>query len=241
MQQQQVGSVCIYKPVKYSKDPGTGQPIYTFPIEYTGSDIIIDSDSHPVLDVLQSYLSHDNTIDKLMTELIDVNRTMFAKKYTAQQLLKITTHAIQSADDNHGTMWKCIPTSVTLTSNVGSNGNKFIIYWSCVSMEPPPPMIDLGDIISRPSSPGLDDVTELLKPEESSENPISLRSPTDIRKERERQRIYEARLRAKMAVFRAEKVVQKYIDRYGADDLSDNLSDSGDSSDGSDNYSELSR
>jgi hypothetical protein len=50
----------------------------------------------------------------------------------------------------------------------------------------------------------------------------SLRSTpaTQERKKRDRQRVEEARLRAKLAVYKAEKAIQKYISRYGnIDDL----------------------
>ena len=57
--------------------------------------------------------------------------------------------------------------------------------------------------------------TEVFKLRSSRSTPATLE-----RKKRDRQRVEEARLRAKLAVYRAEKAIQRYIARYGnIDDL----------------------
>jgi hypothetical protein len=235
--------------VKYYKDPGTMQPIYEFPIESAGQDpIMIDSDGHDTLDVLQTYLKHDDSTGKLMTALIAANKAMFAKPYTAAQLLKLTTHAIRNYEENTGTIWRCTPVKITLAAS------KFVVFWDLEAVEDETPMIDLGDILlSRPASPAasatpaathkeseLVDVTNTLHvsadaPTFAGQDTDSLRSADDIKRSRERDRLYEAHLRAKLAIFQAERARQKYIDRYGEEGLT---SDS-ESEDDEDSYAEF--
>ena len=244
--------LCVYKQVKYVNDPGAGAggakqpPYYEFPLEYVGADdIVIDSDSFPILSVLEEYIQHDSFIQRFLAEFIDAHKALFAKKYSVNQLLKVTSHLLASTDENTGTMWRCAPVKVIFI------GGKFVVYWKCSAIDVP--AIDLGELgdTSRPQSPqpqseksdgsgggsGLEDVTDVIHSGVATES-VNPRSAEDIRKERERRKIYEARLRAKLAIFRAEKAAQKYVERYG-EDLS--VVDTDEESDSSDAYSEFSR
>ena len=222
-----------FKQPKYTKDPGTLQPVYEFPLEYTGQDIpIIDTEGFSAIDVLTTYLEHDNIAKKIMGQLIDTHKSLFAKQYTINQIMKITTHSIVKYTENIGSMWKCIPVNVILSAG------KFIINWELIAHEAP--VIDLGDIpTSRPQSPvegDLIDVTNNLALEESSTDILRSQSQSqpqsrddDIKRQVDKRKLHDARLRAKLALFRAERAAQKYIERYGDDFSSDSdLSDESD-------------
>jgi hypothetical protein len=64
----------------------------------------------------------------------------------------------------------------------------------------------------------LDDI-ESDKDDEATEVSMPLRSGLTDRQIRERQRVEEARLRAKLAAFRAQRAMDRYIQKYG--DLTD--------------------
>jgi hypothetical protein len=218
-----------FKQPKYTKDPGTLQPVYEFPLEYTGQDIpIIDTEGFSAIDVLTTYLEHDDVAKKIMSQLIDTHKSLFAKQYTINQIMKITTQSIVKYNENIGSMWKCIPVNVTLSAG------KFIINWELIAHEAP--VIDLGDIpTSRPQSPvegELIDVTNNLALEESSTDILRSQSQSrddDIKRQVDKRKLHDARLRAKLALFRAERAAQKYIERYGDDFSSDSdLSDESD-------------
>jgi hypothetical protein len=165
-----------------------------------------------------------------MSELVNANRALFVKTYTADKLVKITGHVLSKADENTGTMWKCVPVKVIL------NAGKFTVHWEFHAVDVP--MIDLGELESRPASRApspspsqptvsmsmsMSPVEQELK-DVTSEIQVS-RSRDDVKREKERKRVYEARLRAKLAVFNAEKAIQRYIDKYGDSELSDSDSD----------------
>jgi hypothetical protein len=153
---------------------------------------------------------------ELYGEFIKVHGRRFNKPYTPAHLIKMTKHQFKlEGDAFNGTndeefSWTFTPISLSITKS-----GSFILVWSAK-----------GDTITI----AMNDLAEEL--EEISDIPQSddfLRLTSD-KQLHDRKYIEQARLRAKVAKYKAEKAMARYLEKYGYD--SDVLeSDSGEDSD----------
>ncbi len=159
---------------------------------------------------LESYLL------ELYGEFLKVHGKRFNKSYTPAQLIRATKNSFRiegdafngEADEEFN--WTFTPASISITKS-----GTFMLIW-----------IAKGDTLKI----AMDDIADEL--EEVADIPQSddfLRLTSD-KQLHDRKYIEQARLRAKVAKFKAEKAMSRYLEKYGYD--SDILeSDSGEDSD----------
>jgi hypothetical protein len=168
---------------------------------------------------MQSYLL------ELYGEFIRVHGRRFNKPYTPAQLIKATKHQFKLEGDainGHATeefSWTFTPASISITKT-----GSFILIWTAKGDTIKIAMNDLADELEEISDiPQSDDFLRL----------------TSDKQLHDRKYIEQARLRAKVAKFKAEKAMSRYLEKYGYD--SDILeSDSGENSDSDSDDSEYS-
>jgi hypothetical protein len=193
-----------------------------------------------------------------ISEFINASQQYFAKKYTVNVLIKHIVHSLKEIDlelpDTPFIKLTFIPDQIHIKKG------KFIQLWNCKAESA---QIDIDiedenvniDTEARPSIPVLENSEETSNTPESQPNclesiddiPIDETSANEITvmemgsgisKEQlfrhyEKQRVKEARIRAKLAQYKADRVYTEFISKYGSS-VSDSETDS-DSSYTSDN------
>lgn len=241
---------------QYTKvlNPNTGvqDPCYTFQINYdlkneylsfvaeNQADVSVQSLHNCVLDNIPWW----NTFIQLF---LQSSTKFFSKPYTVETINKITKHAL------NGTIGNKYPVNVILVpKNIQIYGGVFTVNWG-YTLEP---MIDIPDVenvtqISLPEvniSPVLknkviNDIQELNIDEipiESNNTGMPLDTQLEINspaKFYEKQRVKEARLRAKLALYKAERQTAQYYEKYG-NNISESDTDFETSDEGTENDSE---
>jgi hypothetical protein len=158
----------------------------------------------------------------------------FSKIYTVQQLLPITTHTFATSDSVSG------PSTVILSpKSIQIRGGTFCIFWEheCESL-----VIDIP-VGTLPVDSEISELSESFEPECSAQlallNPsvpvdleefplqeIPLSSTENSARLHDRQKAKEARLKAKIAIYRAQTEMNEYYDKYGTDLSDSDASDS---------------
>jgi len=175
----------------------------------------------------------------------------FSKAYTIQQLLPIITHSFASSDSSHVSG----PSTIILSpKSIQIRGGAFCVFWEheCESLVIDIPVGTLpvdSESFERSESfePDLPEFSALsnidpLDPsvpvdlEEFPLQEIPLSSTENSARLHDRQKAKEARLKAKLAIYRAQTEMNEYYDKYGTD-----LSDSDASDSDTDTESVLSR
>jgi hypothetical protein len=234
--------------VRHTKAEGTAQPVYTFPITSFPEDLAIVSDAGQVIAAVAKACSevYAPLIVSMYEELLRSHKSMFAKAYLPAQMVKITQHAVLTPVSPTGTAWLGRPVELTL------RGGRFILGWMLSeqniqlsldeealrsrsnSLSDMLEVVDIADEDQKSSvHEGMTEVSDndIQEFSEDSHDALSLRS-IDERRLRERQRIEEARLRARLAAYKAERLMVRYAEKYGEVDISDSEdSESDDSSD----------
>lgn len=241
---------------QYTKvlNPKTGvqDPCYTFQINYDSkneylsfvaenqADVSIQSLQNCVLDNIPWW----NTFIQLF---LQSSAKFFSKPYTVETINKITKHTLNGTTSNK------YPINVILVPKyIQICGGVFTLNWG-YNFES---MIDIPDVenvtqISLPEvniSPVLknkviNDIQELNIddiPIESNNTGTSLGTQLEIdspAKFYEKQRVKEARLRAKLALYKAERQTAQYYEKYGSN-ISESDTDFETSDEGTENDSE---
>jgi hypothetical protein len=161
----------------------------------------------------------------------------FSKVYTVQQLLPIITHtfAMSNAASESSSQVPG-PSNVILSpKSIQIRGGTFCVFWEheCESL-----VIDIP-VGSLPVDPersvlefsALSDLDPLdpsvpVELEEFSLQEIPLSSTENSARLHDRQRAKEARLKAKLAIYRAQTEMNEYYDKYGTDLSDSDASDS---------------
>jgi hypothetical protein len=244
-----------FSPPQYTKvlNPKTGvqDPCYTFQINYdSNSDhlsFVADNQSAISLHSLQKcVLDNIPWWNNFIQLFLQSSTKFFSKPYTVETINKITKHTLNGTTDNK------YPINVILVpKNIQISGGVFTVNWG-YNLEP---MIDIPDVedvtISLPevdnSSPVLknkviNDIQELNideLPVESNNTgtPLGILEIDSPAKFYEKQKVKEARLRAKLAVYKAQRQTAQYYDKYG-NDISESDTDFETSDEGSEDDSE---
>jgi hypothetical protein len=238
---------------QYTKvlNPKTGvqDPCYTFQITYdSNSDhlsFVADNQAAISLHAVQKcVLDNIPWWNTFIQSFLQSSTKFFSKPYTVETINKITKHTLNGSTDNK------YPINVILVpKNIQICGGVFTVNWG-YNLEP---MIDIPDvedvIISLPevntSSPVLknkviNDIQELNIDDLLIENnntgtpQLEIDSPAKFY---EKQKVKEARLRAKLAVYKAQRQTAQYYDKYG-NDISESDTDFETSDEGTENDSE---
>ena len=241
----------VIKAPQYSKvvNPKSGQQEarYIFPIEFNTNDdglsFIAEEQSNISLQTLQKLvLDNLEWWNTFLKNFLTATSKLFSKPYTVDNINKITKHTLQLNDTDNTTY----PANITLyPKTIEISGGAFWINWK---YETEPMIIDIPDIA------GLDihneithenkinnetDLEELNLDEvaienQSTEESLEIDSPSKFY---DKQRVKEARLKAKLAVYKAQRHMAMYIKKYGSEvsdsDTDYETSDDDDSGDGS--------
>jgi len=236
---------------QYTKvlNPKTGvqDPCYTFQINYnSNSDFLSfvaeNQEAISLHAVQKCVLDNIPWWNNFIQLFLQSSTKFFSKPYTVETINKITQHTL------NGTIGNKYPINVILVpKNIQICGGVFTVNWG-YNLEP---MIDIPDvedvIISLPElnvSPVLknkviNDIQELNideLPVESNNTGMTLEIDSPA-KFYEKQKVKEARLRAKLAVYKAQRQTAQYYDKYG-NDISESDTDFETSDEGSEDDSE---
>ncbi len=201
--------------------PGQQILCYKFKITHAPHDVVIESAPITTVDGLRRTLvsttlrlnDYNNYLIDFFSNILNEHGKMFTKKYTPDKYVSSLYHEFigfpSDLDEGNNTF---ILNPVEL---VIKNG-KFMFYW----------LIEIGGVIDvqleeeeeKPSAieaePLVLEVDDIDAPLDSNEI-ISVRSGVSDKQIRDRQRVEEARLRAKLASVRAERALERYIQKYG--------------------------
>ena len=171
----------------------------------------------------------------------------FSKAYTIQQLLPIITHTFAMPNAMPNAMSNAVSDSVSGPSTVllspksiQIRGGTFCVFWDheCESL-----VIDIP-VGTLPADPEISELSEHFETEcsalsdlipmspsvpvleEFSLQEIPLSSTDNATRLHDRQKAKEARLKAKLAIYRAQTEMNEYYDKYGTDLSDSDASDS---------------
>lgn len=236
-----------FKTPQYTKilNPKTHvqEPCYTFNIDFNDSDYIsfvAESQSDISLQSLQKCVL-ENIIwwNTFIGQFLQTSVKFFSKPYTVESINKIAKHTL------NGTSSTIYPVSVVLVpKNIQIYSGNFTVNWEYTTES----MIDFPDVeddksvtelVTLPVSNKIIDGIQELNMDDlpvgtsSTDDTLELDSPAKFY---EKQRVKEARLKAKLAVYKAQRTMAQYYEKYG-DDISDSDSDL-ETSDGEDSEEE---
>ena len=228
-----------FKAPQYTKttNPKTGaqEPCYTFSIEFQSSDeelsFLADSSNEVGLQGLQKcILDNVEWWNTFIKHFLTASSKFFTKPYTVEQINKITKHTL-----NGTTTTNIFPASVVLLpKTIQISGGVFMVNW-VYSAEPV--IINIPDLeepevndieltslpVSNKTVEGIEELNmdELSVGDGSTDDALELDSPAKFY---EKQRVKEARLKAKLAIYKAQRQMAQYYEKYG-DDISDSDTD----------------
>jgi hypothetical protein len=220
-----------FKAPQYSKttNPKTGnqEPCYTFSIDYSNEDgiqFVADSTSDITLQNLQKcILDNVDWWNIFVQQFLQASSKFFTKQYTVEQINKITQHTLYNTTQFDGTVNVCL-----MPKTIQILGGIFTVNWTYIVK---PVIIDIPDLendkhIENPpvSNKVINDLEELNideLPVGTTEDAMELQSPAKFY---DKQRVKEYRLKAKLAVYKAQRQMAQYYEKYG-DDISDSDTD----------------
>lgn len=216
------------KPIFLRKNPVTGetQNCYRFEVEREEKDESLEWVADQSNDLSLSCLSQqllENTswwMD-LLRQFLQAHLSMFSKAYTAEQLQKVIKHEIMITTQSVSHPFPFFVSFFPITFQV--NGGTFIVQWS---YETRSLSIDIPDSesITNTVNPliALPDLkTDVLEEVDMDQIPID-KNPTDTSvdpsasiRQMDRHRVKEARLKAKVSLYKAQLQMRHYYDKYG--------------------------
>jgi hypothetical protein len=235
----------IFKSPQYSKKQnaitGAVEPCYTFNIELLDNDaqftFVAESQFDISLQSLQnSILDNVTEWNTFIEEFLKVSSKLFVKPYTVDTIHKLTKHTLDKSNDINDDEF---PVTVTLIpKNIQICKGNFLMNWR---FEAEKMLIDIPDLeeeeeekqqttelnTSLPpvSEEGIQELSIDELPEDNTST-VSEFNFKDSARYYEKRRVKEARLKAKLAIYKAERQMNTYYEKYGTD-----VSDSSDSSD----------
>ena len=219
-------------PPQYTKMPhcqtGVNEPCYTFRITMEESEekitFLVEEPSTLISSMIACCLEeHRQWYERFLHLFLERSSKFFSKPYTVQQLYPIITHAFASS-----ATISCPSIIVLSPKCIQIRGGTFCVFWN---HESEPLVIDIP--VSSDSLP-VDPPPTVL--ESTCETPIALSVPVEVSdlddlpledipfastenpaKLHDRQRAKEARLKAKLAIYRAQAEMNHYYDKYGTE------------------------
>jgi hypothetical protein len=228
----------VFKAPQYTKvtNPKTGSqdPCYTFQIEFNTYDylsFVAEKESDISLQSLQKcILENIPWWNSFIQQFLQSSAKYFSKPYTVETINKITKHTLDGIKSSaYPINLVLVPKNIQICSGI------FTVNWG-YTVEP---MIDFPDVedvknntIELAELPvsnknkiveGLEElnIDEVAIGNDSTDGALELDSPVKFY---EKQRVKEARLKAKLAVYKAHRQMAQYYEKYG-DDISDSDTD----------------
>jgi hypothetical protein len=204
---------------------GATEVCYTFSIIDTESEkklsfMVEEASDISVESLDRVILENKEWWNQWLTEFLTASAKYFSKAYTVQQIQKITKHTLE------GTLPTLFPASVLFVpETIQIRGGIFWVNWSYVAT---PARIDIPDLdVQEESLPVLADhgleeahLDDILSADATEE--LEIESPAKFY---DKQKAKEARLKAKIALYKAQHQIAKYYEKYGTE-ISDSDSDS---------------
>jgi hypothetical protein len=225
-----------FHPPVYSKQhdakKNTVEACYTFTIDFedmeSGFVFTADSASDITTTTIESLIAdHTDWWKQFVQQFMQASSKMFAKPYTVEQINKITKHAGKewSYESTYPVTVDVLPTTIKI------QGGIFWVYWEYRFT---PNVIDIPVSVEEESDTTaaicLPDLAEQVKEqndaivEELNLDELNMNGNTteDLELSHsdrfyDKQRVKEARLKAKLAQYKAEIQMRMYYDKYGND------------------------
>lgn len=234
-----------FKAPSYTKvlNPKTGvlEPSYTFNIVFNSNEslpsFIANTDTDISLQSLQdAVLENISWWNAFIKEFMNSSSKLFSKPYTLENINKVTRHTLIGTNSNK------FPVNVTLMpKNIQIHSGLFTVNWEYSTEYI---LIEIPDSENKvtsgiPVSKDEDEIEERNIDElpddknATEEETLEIDSPTKLY---DKQRVKEYRLKAKLALYKAQRQMADYYKKYG-DEVSDTDSDL-ETNDTSDNDSE---
>ena len=222
-----------FKAPQYTKtiNPKTGnqEPCYSFSIDYQSSEdgiqFVADTVTDITLHTLQRcILENVDWWNMFVQQFLQASSKLFSKQYTVEQINKITQHTLSVTTPFENTVTVCL-----LPKSILISGGIFTVNWTYTTKQI---VIDIPDLendnqpiellpVSNENKESLEelDINEL--PVGTTDDTLELQSPAQFY---DKQRVKEYRLKAKLAVYKAQRQMAQYYDKYG-NDISDSDTD----------------
>ena len=222
----------MFKAPQYTKNinPKTGaqEPCYTFNIEYEDRiSFVADNVSDISLQSLQKcVLDNIPWWNTFITQFLESSSKFFSKPYTVDTINKITKHTLNGTNNVD-----IYPINVTLLpKSIQIFGGMFTVNWEYNIEQMIIPDLDniednIQDIKLDAPVSNIEGIEELNMDEIPAENSTDILEINSPAKYFDKQRVKEARLKAKLSVYKAQRQMAEYCEKYG-DDISDSDSDS---------------
>jgi hypothetical protein len=209
----------MFKAPQYTKiaNPKTGvlEPCYTFNVEYNESLTFVANDRTDIsLEMLHKTLDNSwwNTF---IGAFLESSSKFFSKPYTVEAINKITKHTMDTTIVS--TTQEPFPVNVLLVpKSIQIFGGVFTIQWIYNMEQMIIPDLDLP-VDEKIEELNIDDL-----PVENMDT-LEIESPS---KYYDKQRVKETRLKAKLAVYKAQRQIAEYSEKYGEISDSDTESES---------------
>jgi hypothetical protein len=242
-----------FRPPVYSKQhdakKNTVEACYTFTIDFQESESGLVFNADNVSDITNTSIESliTGNMDwwkQLVQQFMQASSKMFAKPYTVEQIFKITKHAGKewSYESTYPVTVDVLPTTIKI------QGGIFWVYWEYRFT---PNVIDIPVSVEEEADTTaaicLPDLAVKQEQESAKQDQISSEveelnldelnmngnATEDLELSHsdrfyDKQRVKEARLKAKLAQYKAELQMRMYYDKYG-NDVSDTDADSDDS------------
>jgi hypothetical protein len=207
------------------------EPSYQFDMDYKSdildsplSWLVRDKESLSVSALEQELKENQVWWNEVVSEFLKANASYFSKPYTAQQIQKIIRHRLElnSGSLEYPCCVSCIPFRMELVGSV------MFIDWKYKTF---PVGIHIPDEDQDNTEFPVEVNGKLIQTNEDIEewDPDEVPMDGDEKEEYDvkngaklldKQRVREARLKAKLAVYRAQQQMNKFYDKYG-DEVSD--------------------
>ena len=227
-----------FHPPTYSKHTdtqnGNVESCYTFTIDFSkdedGITFIADTDSSLSASSLQLVITeHQEWWTTFLKKFIQASSKLFAKPYTVEQFNKITRHGFNDmVDIQFPSTVLLLPKTIQIRSGI------FWVKWDYLCS---PLIIDIPALPEEESSmqmssilPDLVNVTNDVEEFNLDEVPMDKNTTDnhfDISNSNQfydKQKVKEAKLKAKLALYKAQSKMRMYYDKYG-NEVSDSDSD----------------
>lgn len=197
---------------------GNAEPCYTFIAEHNEVDeklSIVAEEPVTLLTLEKTLQENTEWWDKWISSFLEASAKHFSKPYTVQHIHKITKHQLNHTE--HSTF----PANMIFhPQTIRIHGGAFLVEW-CYQITPV--TIEIPDLPEEeetlPVYTSIDDVQEMNLEEvpvdpNTTEDSMMLHTPTKFY---EKNKVKEARLKAKIAMYRAQHQMNKYYEKYGTE------------------------
>jgi hypothetical protein len=197
---------------------GNAEPCYTFIAEHNEVEeklSIVAEEPVTLLTLEKTLQENTEWWDKWISSFLEASAKHFSKPYTVQHIHKITKHQLNHTE--HSTF----PANMIFhPQTIRIHGGAFLVEW-CYQITPV--TIEIPDLPEEeetlPVYTSIDDVQEMNLEEvpvdpNTTEDSMMLHTPTKFY---EKNKVKEARLKAKIAMYRAQHQMNKYYEKYGTE------------------------